>query len=597
MMTLQSIRDGYVDGSTTPRELITAIVRSIRNVESDTAWIYVATDEQLEEQLAALECSSVSEKPLYGVPFAIKDNIDVKGWVTTAACPEFAYPAADSAVAVQKLLDAGAILVGKTNLDQFATGLVGTRSPYGIVPNVFDSNHICGGSSSGSASVVARGLVAFSLGTDTAGSGRVPAGFNNIVGFKPTPGLVSNAGVVPACKTLDCVSIFALTAVDASWIFEVIRSSIEEIESEEIFHPVQPSVARFQDVPRVGVPAKAWFPADHGYEAAYASAVLRIESAGHQVHKFDLAPFSEVASLLYSGPWVAERYAVIAETLASKPEAVNETVRQVIQKGTEFSAVDTFNAIYRLKKLEHLCSKIWRDLDVLMLPTAPVLPSISEVMQEPIRINSELGTYTNFVNLLGYSAIAVPAGFTEGGLPFGVTFVARGGYDQALLALANQWQLSSQLPLGMHLGYLPAPSKGESEVFPGYMNIAVVGAHLQGMPLHHQLRERRCIFLRKTVTANKYRLYALAGTSPPKPGLARNDTQGVSIEIEIYAMPVENVGSFLALIQTPLGLGNVELEDGHWVKGFICEPYGLQNAVDISNFGGWRAYIEMQKIL
>lgn len=599
MMTISKVRADYLSEATSPRELVTALLVDIRdkqNLEKDVAWIYVATDEQIETQLQMIEKVACEKLPLYGIPFAIKDNIDVKGWVTTAACPAYAYVASKTATSVQKLLDAGAILIGKTNLDQFATGLVGTRSPYGAVPNSFDPDFVSGGSSSGSASVVARGLVVFSLGTDTAGSGRVPAGFNNIVGMKPTPGLVSTSGVLPACKTLDCISIFALTAVDADLILSVIKSTAVDIRNEPQFHSAKPGVSKFPENLRIGIPDKCEFFGNKSYEDSFFKSLSNINKLGLHQLEIEFEPFVQVASLLYQGPWVAERYTVIADLLAAQPKAVDATVKKVIEMGTRYTAADAYQALYRLKDLEVECNRVWQTCDVLMVPTAPTHPGIEDVMKEPVTRNSELGFYTNFVNLLGYSAIAVPAGFTKRGMPFGVTFIAPGGYDDALLQLASLWQIQNDNFLGARLGKLPETEFKIREKVPAFVTLAVVGAHLQDMPLHWQLVDRNCRLLKKTSTSKNYRLYALANTKPPKPGLVRVNQSGMKIELEVYQMPLHEVGSFLELIPAPLGLGNVELEDGSWVKGFICEPWAIGSATDISLLGGWRSYIQSHSV-
>ncbi len=599
MMTVSRIRESYIKGTNNPRALVASLLAKIRNtrtISGDTAWIYVASDFQIEEQLSKLECLKSNELALYGIPFAVKDNIDVKDWETTAACPAYSYIATKTATSVQKLLDAGAILIGKTNLDQFATGLVGTRSPYGAVPNTFDPAYVSGGSSSGSASVVARGLVPFSLGTDTAGSGRVPAGFNNIVGMKPTPGLVSTSGVLPACKTLDCVSIFALTAADAEQILSVIKNTAADIRNEPQFHPARLCVNNFPENARIGIPDKCEFFGNKSYEDSFVKSMSNIKKLGLQPHKIEFEPFVQVASLLYQGPWVAERYTVIADLLAAQPKAVDATVKKVIEMGTRYTAADAYQALYKLKDLEVECNRVWQTCDVLMVPTAPTHPGIDDVMKEPVTRNSELGIYTNFVNLLGYSAISVPAGFTQRGMPFGVTFIAPGGYDDAVLQLAAQWQIQNDNFLGARLGKLPVSEYQIREKASAFITLAVVGAHLQGMPLHHQLVDRNCRLLKKTSTSKNYRLYALAETTPPKPGLVRVNQGGMEIELEVYKMPMHEVGSFLALIHAPLGLGNVELQDGSWVKGFICEPWAIGSATDISLFGSWRSYIESLRV-
>ncbi|HSI61317.1 MAG TPA: allophanate hydrolase, partial [Ideonella sp.] len=533
--------------------------------------------------------------PLWGVPFAVKDNIDVAGLPTTAACPAFAYTASETATVVQRLMDAGAVLVGKTNLDQFATGLVGTRSPYGEVPNSFDPAYVSGGSSSGSASVVARGLVPFALGTDTAGSGRVPAGFNNLVGLKPTPGSVPMAGVLPACRTLDVVSVFALTVADAAQVMAVMEGATAE-EPHFQAPALQPAWLGVAGKPlRVGVPVQPGCDEALGYSAGFEQALAQMRSLGAQIETLDFEPLFEVARLLYEGPWVAEREAVVQSLLASHPEAFDSTVRTVISAAQRYNAVDAFRARYRLEELRSQLAALWQRFDVLMVPTATTCPTRAAVAAEPVLRNSELGRYTNFVNLLGWSALALPSGFTPADLPFGVTFIAPGGADAALAALGLAWEAALSLPLGARLRLSQASDRAPQALpaAAATLPLAVVGAHLAGMPLHGQLQERGCRLLVRTRSAPHYRLHALPGTVPPKPGLARvaPGEAGQAIELEVYEMPLAAVGSFLALIPQPLGLGSVELEDGRWVKGFICEPAALRGAPDISHHGGWRGYV------
>ncbi len=556
----------------------------------DPAWISLATASQLEAQLTVLAQRTPAECPLYGVPFAVKDNIDVAGWTTTAACPEFAYIATHTAHAVARLMQAGAVLLGKTNLDQFATGLVGTRSPYGGVPNSFSPQHISGGSSSGSASVVARGLVTFALGTDTAGSGRVPAGFNNLIGCKPTPGIVSTDGVVPACRSLDCVSLLTLTVADAATVFPVLAGPGALSHAEPQFSKTARLRYALPSAPRVGIPRELFFVSED-YRHLFDDSCRHLQALQCTQGTVDMRPFNEVAGLLYQGPWAAERYAVAGALIESGAPGIDPVVAEVINAGKQFSAVDAFKALYRVRELEALTRHVWDEFDVLMVPTAPNLPTQADVAAAPILRNSELGTYTNFVNLLGLSALAVPYGFTAAGLPFGVTFIARGGSDWALLEFAAKWQRSCALPLGVQLRALQGVDTEITAVPPGAIPLAVVGAHLSGMPLHHQLVARGARLRAATQTAAQYRLYALRDTMPPKPGLVRA-ADGVSIAVEVYDVPAESMGTFLAGIPAPLGLGAIELDDGSWVNGFICEPWALQEATDISACGGWRNYME-----
>jgi allophanate hydrolase len=599
MITIKGLLFRYHSGVITPKNHIDNLLKVIRkniNESIDSAWISIATDDNIASQLRNLESlakeKAITDLPLYGIPFAIKDNIDALGWKTTVACPDFMFEPNKNATVVKKLLDAGAILIGKTNLDQFATGLVGTRSPYGIVPNTFNPKFVSGGSSSGSASVVARGLVCFSLGTDTAGSGRIPAAFNNIVGTKPTPGLVSTEGVFPACKSIDCVSIMTLTAADADIVLNVAKSTEHDKALETQFHPRSTPISNFINPIRIGIPISCQFLDNGQYQEAFTKALQIAKGLNVEFVPVDIDSFVKAGKLLYDGPWVSERFAVTEDFLNSNPNAFDTSVRQIILSGAPYSAAQGFRAIYQLKELEIETKKSWSKCDVILVPSAPNHPTIEDLKNHPIVKNSELGMYTNFVNLLRLCAIAVPSGFTKTGLPFGITLIAQEGSDNALLKLASQWQVLFELSLGI------SNIKGtleEHTILEATKNdvtqIAVVGAHLSGLPLNWQLTERRSRLVKVCKTAKSYRLFALPNTHPPKPGLIKCPSDGVSIELEVYEMPSNQLGSFLNLIPPPLGLGNIELEDGSLVKGFICEQYAVHEAQDISNLGGWKSYI------
>ena len=591
--------------------LRTDVVRAAATPAGRPVWIHLCPDPAWEMQLARLRsrvaeaggaAQALSRYPLLGVPFAVKDNIDIAGEPTTAACRAFAFTPARHATVVQRLLDAGAVWMGKTNLDQFATGLVGTRSPYGQPASVADPARVSGGSSSGSAVAVARGWVAFALGTDTAGSGRIPAGFNGLVGLKPTPGRVSTAGVLPACRTLDCVSVFAHTVDDATRVLAVIEG---QDERDPYSAGVAGPAAAASRV-RVGVPQAPVFRGDAGYEPAWRSAVQRAQALGWSVEPIDFSLLFEVAALLYEGPWVAERHAVLQALLQQDPQAVDDTVRRVVTRAVGMTATDTFRAQYRLRELQARLRDTWQSVDALMVPTAPGHPTFEAVGRDPVGENAVLGTYTNFVNLLGWCALALPAGKTPVGLPFGITLIGPGAGDVALADLGARWERAEakvegalvaqpgQGPAGARTGglKLPALTPAAESCLP----IAVVGAHLSGLPLNGQLTERGARLVRATRTAARYRLHALPGTTPPKPGLRRvgDDEAGASIEVEVWSMPQAQVGSFLALIPPPLGLGSIELEDGSRVHGFLCEAHALQAAPDISTLGGWRAFLATQ---
>ena len=596
----------YRAGNLEPAALVMDVAAAAAAVPDDTAWILRFDAAAIDAQLIALaERFAASGRdwrkfPLYGIPFAIKDNIDYAGQPTTAACPEFAYTPPDSATTVQRLIDAGAILMGKTNLDQFATGLNGTRSPYGAVPNSFNPAYVSGGSSSGSASVVARGLVSFSLGTDTAGSGRVPAGFNNIVGLKPTKGALSTRGVVPACRSLDCVSIFALTAGDAQAVFNAAAG----FDAADIYsRRPGDGINAFPEQLRVGIPAAPDFCGDAETRKSYEAAIERAKHLGAVITTFDLTPFLEVARLLYDGPWVAERHAAIEALFESRPEVIDPVVRGVIGQAKKYDATAAFKAIYRLEQLRRQTAPLWDEIDCMLVPTAPTIYTIEAMLADPVKKNSDFGVYTNFVNLLDLAAIALPASMRGDGLPSGVTFIAPAWSDAALCALGARWQTDTKLTLGATGLRLTegktaeirsqSASAGQPPAA-GWVRLAVVGAHLTGMPLNFQLTGRGARFVAATNSSSAYRLHALANTSPPKPGLARVATGGTAIAMELWDMPVKRFGEFVAEIPAPLGIGSVELASGEWVKGFICEPWGIEGAKDVSQFGGWKSYLANQ---
>lgn len=562
--------------------------------DSDPAWISLASAQQLQVQLDELAerlagvAGDLAKLPLYGVPFAIKDNIDAAGWLTTAACPEFAYTAEQDAHVVAKLRAAGAIVIGKTNLDQFATGLVGTRSPYGAVPNSFDPDYVSGGSSSGSASVVARGLVPFALGTDTAGSGRVPAGFNNIVGLKPTKGWLSTRGLLPACRTLDCISVFALTVADAQAVATIAGGfdaadpySRENPNSAKVGMPARPCLA---------VPAAAEFFGDAQNQAVFEQALSQLRELGAELVEIDFAPFRELAEQLYYGSWVAERTVALEHV---DPAHINPVVRGIVAGGEQYSACDAYKAEYIRAELSRRINDALAGFDALVVPTSPTIRTLAEMAAEPVLFNSQFGTYTNFTNLADLCALAVPAGLRADGLPAGITLLAPAWHDQALAALGRRWQDFLALPLGATGRALPP--QGTPAQAPGSVRVAVVGAHLTGMPLNFQLTRRDAVLVEQITSSAHYRLYALPGTVPPKPGLARVTEDGAEIIVELWDVPQARFGEFVAEIPPPLGIGNLQLADGRWVKGFICEPYALEGARDITGFGGWRAFIASQQ--
>lgn len=562
-MKISPLLAAYADGASTPLTVIHALLPHLDN--DPAVWISRFTNRELLARAAELEKTRQSHLPLYGIPFAVKDNIDVAGLPTTAACPDFSYTPTEHAPVVRLLIDAGAICIGKTNLDQFATGLVGTRSPHGVPKNRYGDGFIPGGSSSGSAVAVAGNLVAFSLGTDTAGSGRIPAAFNNLFGWKPTRGLVSTRGVVPACRSLDCVSVFADSAADLQTVLRVVAV----FDEEDPFSRNTPLLP-CRPVRSIGIPKsdQLEFFGDAAYSTLWKEAIEEIRGRGLSVVEVDFAPFLEAARLLYEGPWVAERYLATKELLNHKPDAFHPVTRAIIENGRLGSAADGFAAQYRLAELRRQSESVWESVDVLCTPTAGTIYKISEVEADPIRLNSHLGYYTNFLNLLDLSGVAVPAGFRPDGLPFGITYIARAFEDTTLLALA---------------GATPDTS--------GTMEIAVCGAHMSGLPLNNQLISRRAELVRATKTAPVYRMFAL---DEKRPGLVRVADGGAALELEVWRIPSTEAGSFLAGIPSPLGLGRILLEDGSNVCGFLCEHIATTDRQDITEHGGWRAWLKLR---
>lgn len=588
--TLTDWRSAYARGAR-PVDLLSALVDALP--ADDPAWISRLSMSALMARLSGLAllleqaAGDTSRLPLYGIPVAVKDNIDVAGLPTTCACPEFAYAPERSATVVQRLEAAGAVVIGKTNLDQFATGLVGTRSPYGPVPNAFNPEYISGGSSSGSASVVARGLVPIALGTDTAGSGRVPAGHNNLVGLKPTRGLVSNRGLVPACRSLDCITVFALSVDDADAALGVMGGFDF---SDPYSRRAQARPAAWPVRPVLGIPVSIdWFGDSHA-EQVHADALRKLERQGAELRPIDFGPLFEVAALLYEGPWVGERYAAIEDLMNTRPEVVHPVVRDIVGKARNFGAVDAYKAEYRRMALAREAEALMQGLDGLLVPTAPAIYSIERLQANPVELNSRMGVYTNFVNLLDWSAIALPAGMRADGLPAGITLIAPAWHEARLTEFGRIWQAAAPWKRGASRQELPSGATAAAPRLDGQVVIAVVGAHLSGMPLNGQLTERGATLLESSSTSAAYRLYALPGTVPPKPGLVRTG-DGAPIAVELWAMPIEHYGSFVASIPSPLGIGTLELVDGRLVQGFVCESWATKGAEDITGQGGWRAYM------
>jgi allophanate hydrolase len=592
---IASLRDAYRSRGLSPADVANEALHRIEAYADPAVWITRVSERDVLARARALGTGGQNEtQPLWGIPFAVKDNIDVAGLPTTAGCPAFAYRPERNARSIEKLIAAGAIFLGKTNLDQFATGLVGTRSPYGAPRCVFDSRYVSGGSSSGSAIAVAAGLASFSLGTDTAGSGRVPAAYNNIVGLKPTRGLISTNGVVPACRSLDCVSIFANTVGDAAEILRV----AEDFDADDIYSRHGVPRALPQTHFRFGTlaPEDREFFGDKDNAALYENAIARLTSLGGNAVEIDYAPFRAAGVLLYQGPWTAERLAAIKAFMARHEDAMDPTVRNIIAGARSLTAVDAFEGQYRLAAAWQAAGAEWERVDILLLPTVPIQDRVDEVNADPIARNARLGRYTNFVNLLDCCAIAVPAGFRGDGLAFGVTFVAPACSDASLAGIADAFHRAGDCGMGAARG---TPIPEASRVAPlddkSRIPVFVVGAHLSGMVLNHQLTDLGGAFCRSARTTPNYRLYLLPRTWPAKPGLVRTPhASGPGIVGEIWTLSREAFGRFVAGIAAPLGIGKVTLDDGASVNGFLCEAYAVEDAFEITDFGGWRRYIDSQ---
>jgi len=593
-ITINGLKKHYRNDDFTPSELVSHLLEKSRRHEKKNIWITLLTQSQLTPYLSALEKLD-SSLPLYGIPFAIKDNIDIANIPTTAACKDYRYTPQENAFVVNELIMAGAIPIGKTNMDQFATGLVGTRSPepWGPCKNAFNDDYISGGSSSGSAVATSLGLVSFALGTDTAGSGRVPAAFNNLVGMKPTKGLLSTTGIVPACRSLDVVSIFALNAEDAKTVFDVatVYDGQDAFARPNPFYNSQRATGIGEGNLLIGIPTtdQLTFFGDSRIKKDFECSLDMWRTLGAEVVKIDFQPFLHAAKLLYEGPWVTERFIATKNVLKRNPESIHPVVREIIASGELNSAEAVFSSQYKLQGLKKQADLQLHGVDFIMTPTTAKEPTIAEALERPVTLNNELGYYTNFMNLLDYSAIALPYARHRTIIPNGFTLVGKTFDDQKLLAWGKRWLGETETGFGTMNS---ACSTTEQPQFrdPKMTNIVVCGAHLDGQPLNWQLVERGARKRATTTSAPHYRLYALPDGK--RPGVERNSPNGVSIEVEVWEMPSENFGSFVAAIPAPLGIGKIELQDGTWESGFICEAYGLEDALDISQHGGWRAYLD-----
>lgn len=588
-MTIADIHAAYAKGAT-PQDVIKQVFARIEAVNDPHIFLALADEQSVLAQAAALGPFD-RDKPLWGIPFVVKDNIDVAGFETTAACPAYAFTPECDAFVVARLKAAGAICIGKTNLDQFATGLVGVRTPYGAPLNSIDPDIVPGGSSGGSGVAVGHAIVPLALGTDTAGSGRVPAALNNIVGLKPTLGALSASGVVPACRSIETISIFALTVTDAYTAYEVCCA----YDPQDAFsRPVTAlPLTSPETAPVIGIPSadSIKFLGDAVQAKSFYATVALIKASGAEVREIDFSPFYAVAHMLYEGAWVAERYTVIEELLARDPDAIYPVTKQIICKAESLSAADAFKGIYRLKELARIAEPALAGLDILCVPTIPKFHTVAELEADPVTPNSNFGIYTNFVNLLDMCGIAVPTPEREDGRPGSVTLLASHGKDAEIAVVARSIEAAGERNLGAtDWAFETAPSLPKRD--PDCLKVAVCGAHMTGLPLNSQLVERGATFVGATRTSDAYRFYALAGGPPLRPGLVRGAAgSGAQIAVEIWDLPLAEVGRFLNGIPAPLGLGSIELEDGTMVCGFVCEAIGAEGAKDITSIGDWREFL------
>jgi len=592
--TINALREAYAGGAS-PVSVIDEVFARLEMVNDPGIFIHLRDKESLRAEAAALGAFN-PDKPLWGIPYAVKDNIDVAGIETTAGCPAFAYTPEKDAFLIARLREAGALMIGKTNLDQFATGLVGVRTPYGAPLNAIDPEIVPGGSSGGSGVIVGHGIVSFSLGTDTAGSGRVPAALNNIVGLKPTLGALSASGVVPACRTLDTVSVFALTVDDAYAAFAVARgydaadAYSKPLTHEELSQPVMPL--------RIGVPDanSLIFFGDDVQHAAFERDVAALAARGAIIEPVDFEPLYAIARMLYEGAWVAERYTVVEDLLARDPDALFPVTQQIITHAESMSAADAFRGIYRLAELKRAAEPMLSGLDMLCVPTMPTFYSVADLEADPVTPNSNNGTYTNFVNLLDMCGIAVPTAPRSDARPGSVTLLASAGKDALVAAVARDFE--RDCPRMMGATQHPIPTPGPLPLAASdYIELAVCGAHMSGLPLNWQLTDLGGQFVRKALTAPEYSFYALAGGPPARPGLVKTNSAAAScIALEIWSLPKTAFGAFMSGIPAPLGIGTITLSDGSGVKGFLCEQSGLQGARDITDLGDWHSFLAQESL-
>lgn len=595
--SILSLLNDYRSATKSPKTLLPSLLKAAQE-DQHNCWISLIDEAQLSGYLSRLEGESPDTLPLYGIPFAVKDNIDLAGLATTAACPAYSYMPVESATVVKLLIDAGAIPLGKSNMDQFATGLVGVRSPepWGPCKNSLNPEMISGGSSSGSAVALALGYVSFSLGTDTAGSGRVPAAFNNLVGLKPSKGLLSTKGVVPACASLDCVTIFAFTSNDANHVLNI-AAQFDTADPWSRQNPYANGPRYFNaDIQHfsfaIPLQEQLEFFGDASAKTAFLASCDALEKIGGKQVELDFSDLFDTAKLLYQGPWVAERYLAIQDLLESQADDIHPVIREIIEPAKSLTALDTFSAQYCLQDFKQKSEQLLAQADIFVTPTTGTCFSIEEVVANPIALNSQLGYYTNFMNLLDLAAVATPTGKLDSKVGFGITLFSSAMRDKYLLSISAKLQASLAIPAGALKDFaLDKPTKTMTLAPQKMVKLVVCGAHLEGLPLNWQLTERGGYFVEKTQSAKGYRLYALAGGPPMRPGMVVDKTSKQGIEIEIWELPISEFGSFVAAIPAPLGIGKVETADGRWLSGFICEASGLEGAEDITEFGGWRKWL------
>ncbi|HEY5051183.1 MAG TPA: allophanate hydrolase, partial [Acidothermaceae bacterium] len=596
-LQLAVLSAAYLSGALDPRELADVVHARASARLADNAWIHLRSAAELRDDATEIlrRWPDRNDRPaLFGVPIAIKDNVDVAGLPTTAGCADFSYVPATSASLVRRLIDSGALIIGKTNLDQFATGLTGTRSPYGVCTSPFDNSRVTGGSSSGSALAVATGVVSVAIGTDTAGSGRVPAAFTNTVGLKPSRGLVSSRGIVPACRSLDCPSVFALSVADTWTVLQVIAGDDAEDAWTRPFPPLPAGVITPPARQRIGVPLRGQLSVDADLAVAFASATATLANAGHTILDVDIEPFLLAGELMYDGPWVVERLTDLEQFFTKHPHSIHPVTRDVLSAAQEKTSTDVFRGIHELAELAQRTRSVWAEIDVLMLPTTVTWPTISAALADPHRVNKTLGRCTTFCNLLDLAAVAVPSALSDNGSPASVTLYGPSGTDSLLASVGAEFHAALHLPTGATSYYLADVPPSEVVAAPAAVTtlLAVAGAHRRGHPLHDQLLALGATYSETTWTAAAYRMYALEGAGPRRPGLVRVDSGGEAIEVELFVVPVDMLGTLLTQIQAPLGLGRLTLADGRSVSGFLCEAYVATTTHDITKFGSWPAYLE-----